>query len=591
MEQYLRLTLMKTGIFIVAIKAMFLLDFVQGANIQSTTREELELALNNSREQCFITIAAALKRGNVTDNSSCMALWDNVMCWPETPAGTRMKLHCPSYINRFNTDKYAFRDCLPNGTWYHYRPDYINSSTKGWTNFSDCTRLSFEIDGVHSVMKLHVGGFRRMYHIGYMLSLVSLLLAAFIIIVFNKLHCARNYIHLNLFVSFLLRATLSIIRENLFVADLGFRNDVIEHANGSVDFLPGPHWECKLFYTLTLYVMMASYMWIFMEAVYINMVIFVTVFNEKARVIWYIIVGWSVPLPFTISWAFCKLLLENQWCWHMSDRPGLKWIYMTPILIAVVLNILFFINIVRLLFTKLNSVSHSDVTRNRYRTLARSIVVLIPLFGVYYILLAFPFEHVDNTTSFIILFIEMFFNSYQGLFIAILLCFANSEVQSEIRKCWNGIYYRRFSNMSKGGSQVFSQSHGQRSLSTTRLSETTTINKRLSNGRNVSLADIETTLPLATATRTARFTLGDNELTVNENGCVPECNNLKFKINVVNIECESRDGLKKNLTSFDIQTLKNGCVITNENISNNNVSSGNRTNCLDEAMPFMEETM
>ena len=48
-----------------------------------------------------------------------------------------------------------------------------------------------------------------------------------------------------------------------------------------------------------------------------------------------------------------------------------------------------------------------------FRRLARSTLVLIPVFGVYYIVFTFPMDRLDDTTSFIMLFIEMFFNSYQ----------------------------------------------------------------------------------------------------------------------------------------------------------------------------------
>lgn len=47
------------------------------------------------------------------------------------------------------------------------------------------------------------------------------------------------------------------------------------------------------------------------------------------------------------------------------------------------------------------------------RTLARSVVVLIPLFGVYFIVFQLPVEKMGDTVDFVFLCIEMFFNSYQ----------------------------------------------------------------------------------------------------------------------------------------------------------------------------------
>jgi len=52
------------------------------------------------------------------------------------------------------------------------------------------------------------------------------------------------------------------------------------------------HWECRLFFTIYQYALVSSYIWIFVEAVYIHMVIFVAVFTERTRVVWYMIIGW-----------------------------------------------------------------------------------------------------------------------------------------------------------------------------------------------------------------------------------------------------------------------------------------------------------
>ena len=48
-----------------------------------------------------------------------------------------------------------------------------------------------------------------------------------------------------------------------------------------------------------------------------------------------------------------------------------------------------------------------------FRRLAKSTLVLIPIFGVYYIMFTFPMDKLGDTASFVMLFIEMFFNSYQ----------------------------------------------------------------------------------------------------------------------------------------------------------------------------------
>lgn len=404
------------------------------AMIVQLTHEAQTKALLKRKVECY-------RRMETEEHSIaglfCNRTWDNIMCWQDTPAGSTVEQSCPSYINGFDTDENASRICLPNGTWFV--PSYLNGTMSGWTDFMSClapTNVSSgreqdnNIDlGVANMVKKHMNEFRLMYNIGYALSLVCLLLAVAIMLYFRRLHCPRNAIHLNLFLAFILRALMNTIKENLFVQSLGFPGDVGNWDNNTIYFKEGAHWECRLFYSLFQYVLMASYIWIFVEGLYLHMLIFVSVFTEKTRILWYMVFGWSLPVPFVLAWAISRYLIDNTLCWNTStNSSGLTWIMKGPVMLSIVLNFIFFISIVRVLFTKLTSSHCPESKRQRYRRLARSTLVLIPIFGVYYIVFTFPLDNLDDTTSFVMLFIEMFFNSYQGVIIAIVLCFVNAEV-------------------------------------------------------------------------------------------------------------------------------------------------------------------
>nr|KAG5691865.1 hypothetical protein BaRGS_033469 [Batillaria attramentaria] len=81
------------------------------------------------------------------------------------------------------------------------------------------------------------------------------------------------------------------------------------------------------------------------------------------------------------------------------------------------------------------------------RRLAKSTLVLIPLFGVHYIVFLGLPEHVSPTLELVKLYYEMFFNSFQGFFIGCLFCFMNGEVKAELRKKW--IRYKLRTNSRK----------------------------------------------------------------------------------------------------------------------------------------------
>ncbi|GIY37730.1 uncharacterized protein CDAR_421521 [Caerostris darwini] len=66
----------------------------------------------------------------------------------------------------------------------------------------------------------------------------------------------------------------------------------------------------------------------------------------------------------------------------------------------------------------------------------KSTLVLVPLFGVHYaLLLAVSFAaNLSQTLEITWLYIDQTFSSFQGSFVALLYCFLNGEVQSEVRK-------------------------------------------------------------------------------------------------------------------------------------------------------------
>ena len=80
-----------------------------------------------------------------------------------------------------------------------------------------------------------------------------------------------------------------------------------------------------------------------------------------------------------------------------------------------------------------------DRTRSRqsyHLRLARSTLTLIPLMGTEYILFAFIIDE-NSTLKHIRYKFDLFFISFQGLFVSVLFCFMNQEVKREIRKMFN----------------------------------------------------------------------------------------------------------------------------------------------------------
>lgn len=95
------------------------------------------------------------------------------------------------------------------------------------------------------------------------------------------------------------------------------------------------HWECKLLFTLFVYTISACAMWIFMEALYLYMMVYKTMFTEKHGVQLYVIFGWCkflLSMNCTVSKhliMILKLFLKRHVSWylaHLSQNAGVSFL-------------------------------------------------------------------------------------------------------------------------------------------------------------------------------------------------------------------------------------------------------------------------
>ncbi|XP_078080552.1 parathyroid hormone/parathyroid hormone-related peptide receptor-like [Mustelus asterias] len=280
------------------------------------------------------------------------------------------------------------------------------------------------------------------YTVGYSISLISLLGAVSILSYFKRLHCTRNYIHVHLFTSFVCRAVSIFVKDAVVYSDsamdgLEFR---VEDLMGDVTTLPKDKHQfagCKVAVTIFLYFLATNHYWILVEGLYLHSLIFMAFLSDK-KYLWALtLIGWGVPAVVVAVWGSARASLADTHCWDLS-AGNLKWIYQVPILTAIVLNFFLFINIVRVLASKLWETNTGKLDpRQQYRKLLKSTLVLMPLFGVHYVLfMAMPYSAVSGILWQIQMHYEMLFNSSQGFFVALIYCFCNGEVQAEIKKTW-----------------------------------------------------------------------------------------------------------------------------------------------------------
>nr|CAI5827810.1 unnamed protein product [Callosobruchus analis] len=412
--------------------------------LEEQTRQ-LNIASRNCMKQYGSSVADKLQipfYNETTKTFMCPPFWDTILCWPPTPPGDNAILPCPSYIAGFKTMYNATRYCTENSTWF------INEKTNvPWADYTSCSEgiittifVPAHKADVSPKSEVILPAIKVISQTGYAVSLLSLIIAFLIMLLIKKLHCARNILHMNLFGSFIMRAFFYILKDVLFVDGIGLWYDLSEK-NGELYFnidTMTNNYECKLLTSLVQYFTTANYAWILIEGVYLNNLIFRALLSDSSKnLVHYICLGWGLPLLVVVPWIVARVILDDTMCWTTNDNFMAFMIITIPTVISVLINLVLFVIISIVLYAKLRSPMNEDT--KRYQKWAKSTLVLVPLFGVLYgILLIFYFAGMEDVW----LVCDTLFGSFQGFFVAILYCFLNGEVKTEIKPyLYSGLSY------------------------------------------------------------------------------------------------------------------------------------------------------
>lgn len=369
----------------------------------------------------------------------CRGMWDNFSCWHHADVGKVVVNNCPAALkNLFTRDGIISRNC----------------TTEGWSNvYPSIDSVCFAPTNTNTTMYVFYTVMKTLYTLGHSLSLIALITGSTILCLFRKLHCTRNYIHLNLFFSFILRAIAVLVKDAI----------LFSHENGECTVQPSLM-GCKVSLVILNYFIMANFYWLLVEGLYLHTLLMV-IFSENRHFIIYLLIGWGFPTVFVIPWIVCRIYLEDTGCWERIDNP-IPWrVINWPIMASVILNFILFISIIRILVQKLRCPDVGGNDQSQYRRLAKSTLLLIPLFGVHYIVFVYIIDGNGERENYKIFF-DLGLGSFQGLVVAILYCFLNSEVQSELKRKWRSLRLKRYigrdyrlhsSSISRNGTENMAQ--------------------------------------------------------------------------------------------------------------------------------------
>ncbi|CAK8687529.1 unnamed protein product [Clavelina lepadiformis] len=358
------------------------------------------------------------------------------VCFPQTLGGgiayTRCfkKLSGVDYNNSFN----ATRKCKSDGRWSRI-------------NFTACRPIPDSSDPAEDYVNAHLKIVVIITYVGRGLSLFTLLIAFLLFWRLRRIRCWRNIIHWNLATSLILQNVIWLIHS--------FSTSYQTRKNNEAWFQV----LCRVLAAISIYSQVATYCWMFVEGVYLHMMVVMAYTYDRFSIKLYMALGWGTPIPITILWAVLKAVYEDKECWMQNPTDTwVEYFYQIPIFVLfgkpeeetyacesscrriknkvnfrALINALIMVNVVSILVTKLikqNSLE-SAVT---YSKAVKAAFYLFNLLGITYIL--FFLSPGDGAGEIAFFYVNAIFQSFQGFLVCLIYCLSNSEILNAVGRNW-----------------------------------------------------------------------------------------------------------------------------------------------------------
>ncbi|XP_003738772.1 corticotropin-releasing factor receptor 2 [Galendromus occidentalis] len=382
-----------------------------------------------TKEECGIALDFWKQKGSLMTRW-CPIVWDGISCWPPAQNGSTAAKSCNSIFHTFgpaieeHPDALAYKSCGPGGTW-------LDSQT----NYNACVALLNPSEAAPPSVAMTVTCILLIFSC---VSLIFLTATAFIFTHFRSLHCSRTRVHLNLVVSLIINSIMLISLSMSIAINSGDEED----AGSLIRQTP---WFCKTILLLKMYSSSSTINWMFVEGILLHSRITTSIFQTKPPPFkLYYFIGWGVPLIFCAPWAWeMEKEMGSSTCWEgYVDSPWL-WLIIAPRLAAVTINFMFLVNIIRILVTRVKAVSAENT---QFKKAIKATILLFPLLGLTHLLFCINPQEADVRLKNLYMLTNASLQSSQGIFVSVIYCFMNSEVQACIRNAYLRAVLRRNPN-------------------------------------------------------------------------------------------------------------------------------------------------
>ncbi|CAN8032597.1 unnamed protein product, partial [Ixodes persulcatus] len=373
----------------------------------------------------------------------CKPAWDSFTCWPPAQAGAVLRKPCADIIasldisldvgdNDLATGFYAYRVCGLEGEWLW----------GNWTNYTECLGLiNHEPQEMSSVVSLAVS------YILLLFSLLSLIFLSATMFIF----CYFRY---DAFLSMNPFLKIIILREGFaLVLICTFSPTQIQAPRP----LRGLTRVVRGFGCDTFYDRIGSETLLFVPEHARGPKLYADVFEAcicmKETCFQHHLLQTSKLQA--LKFDFSKLQTSKLQASNKTLRTCLQtffsisnaYIYFCVFLLscgARQVNFVFLVNIIRILVTRVKSAVSVETTQ--FRKAIKATVLLFPLLGITHLLFCINPKDEDMGLKEAYMVINAILQSSQGIFVAVLYCFMNSEVQTAVRNAYLRAAIRRNPN-------------------------------------------------------------------------------------------------------------------------------------------------
>ncbi|UJR35050.1 hypothetical protein I4U23_027826 [Adineta vaga] len=401
---------------------------------------------------------------SLLNNSYCPAIHQHI-CWPLTPSNQLANISCAMLSHQgVDTLKYVTRKCLSSGNWSNidfapcFHPDVLTLLRKSFTQRPPKEKEVFE-KLVQILFYTEVGGIS--------ISFISVFISLIIFFTFRSLYCDRTKIHVNLLLAIIIQLFARLT--TYAIQMIRKRQSGIDecHLSGGIQSPPNTiilNGFCTIMIILLQYSKTATFMWMLCEGIQLNNILTVGVFKNRFKTYYYHILGWIVPFCITLSWSIVMFIKERRRrCFYNYNHLIYYWIIDGPRYAVMIINIIFLLNILRVLMVKMrqgsekqlreernNSHSPEVISRVKHfvhrkrrgsmntkfvRKAFKAAIFLLPLLGITHVLETFVSADDKPIAVFAIYCCaNAVLISLQGFYCSLLYCFLNAEVREALKR-------------------------------------------------------------------------------------------------------------------------------------------------------------